>query len=114
MRPSPSATIATVLVPPWSMPRLYMRGSSGRNGGFRPVPDGGVVNQRTRPEAHAEEITPGDEDSQHAVTQSQWAKRSGDVPDDGRQKSAANNARAEYAGQSAVVPLQGIEGQGED
>src|SRR5271170_1983279 len=96
------------------MPRLYMSGMTGRKDGFRLAPDGDIVNQRTRPQAHAEEITPGDEDGQQSVAQSQRTKRIGDVPDDGRQKSAADNAGAQEAGQSAVVPLHGIKGEGKN
>src|SRR5882762_11989533 len=96
------------------MAKLYMGPFDNRRFGFLRDANGGVVDQRTGPKAHAEQIGQGHQIGQHAVAKSGWAKVVGNFPNDGRQKSSADNSGAQNSGKGAVVYFERIKGQREN
>src|ERR1700683_2352016 len=96
------------------MARLYMRRFNCRSLGFLLAANGDVVDQWTRPETHAEQIAPGQQNGQHAVAKSHRTKMIGNLPNNRGQEPAAYDARAEYSSEGAMMFLQRIKRECED
>src|SRR5229473_280614 len=90
------------------MARLNMGRFNSRSLDFLLAANGGVVDQGTRPETHAEQIAPSHQNGQHAIAKSHRAKVISYLSNDRGQEPAAHDACAKYSRESAMMFLQRI------